>query len=112
MPLGASGRHWMNPKQMEHHGDMPGEGSHPMVHHIEIHPHGESSEHPHHAVAVGHDGNETHLGEHANYDEAANAGKMHMDSGGDTGMEEEQMEESHGNPKMSGKIKQADSGGY
>lgn len=126
MPLGKSGKYFSNPKTMQSHGDMPdeqgepavapqddpggGEG-HPTIHHIEIHPHGPSSEHPHHAEAHGHDGNIEHLGDHQNYDEAAQAGKMHMDGG--TADDEAEMEDNpHEEMAEHQKMSKAGNGAY
>ena len=80
--IGKSGKQYFNPKVMEHHGDMPDEG-HPMIHHVEIHPHGGSSMDPHHVEIHMHDGEMKHGGEHGSYDEAAEAGKQHIDGVGE-----------------------------
>ena len=76
--FGKSGKQYFNPKVAEAHGDGPEEG-HPEIHHHEIHPHGPTSEHPHHSEIHYHDGREPLVTQHANHDEASEHVKSHTD---------------------------------
>ena len=120
MPLSSKlGRHFSNPKVMEQHergmdepmdmgNEMPVQEGHPEIHHIEIHPHGPSAEHPHHLEVHHHDGNVDGPHEHGSYDEAAAHGKELMHGEGPN----EEMEEEKISPGIHEKVRKADSGAY
>ena len=111
MPFGKSGKQYFNPKVMEAHGDGP-DGQHPHIHHVEIHPHGESSEHPHHVEVHHHDGTMVHGGEHNNFDEAAAAAKSHVDGIATDESPAEEQEEEKISPGIHEKVRKSESGAY